>query len=212
MSGARQSSIASRWSERRRRVAESEAEAEAAATAAVPPPPDEAELRANAEAAEAVDLSTIDARTDMSVFLKDGVSEILRKKALRQLWRSDPVFANIDRLNDYDENFADPARTVAVLQSAWQAGRGYLFPEDEPGGAADMPDRHASTDDAASDDEAITPADTIATAPDVPEAGPATTVAPEQGDGMVADAGSTEDERRERERPAHLSLRARLGV
>ena len=43
--------------------------------------------------------------SDFSAFLKDGVSDEVRKLALRKLWRSNPVLANLDGLNDYDEDF-----------------------------------------------------------------------------------------------------------
>ena len=82
----------------------------------------------------------------MSVFLRRGVPEALKRRAFRALWRSDPVFGNLDRLNDYDEDFRAPSIAMKVFQSAWQAGRGYAFPEDsEPStppdadGAPDAP-------------------------------------------------------------------------
>ena len=127
--------FASRWSERRRAVARAQQEtsdAEALAREEAERADEiAAEREANRLAAEAVDLDTIDDGFDMSVFMRQGVPDLLKRKALRALWRSSPVFANLDALNDYDENFRDPARSVSVLQSAWQAGRGYLFPDDE---------------------------------------------------------------------------------
>ncbi|MEE9194622.1 MAG: DUF3306 domain-containing protein, partial [Alphaproteobacteria bacterium] len=48
---------------------------------------------------------TLDKDSDYSVFMKEGVPEQLKKLALRKLWRSDPVFAVLDGLNDYDEDF-----------------------------------------------------------------------------------------------------------
>jgi hypothetical protein len=70
----------------------------------------EMELRTNREAAEAVDLDNVGKTTDIKLFMKDGVPGALRKKALAALWRSDPVLANLDGLNDHDE----------------ETGRGYL--------------------------------------------------------------------------------------
>jgi hypothetical protein len=37
--------------------------------------------------------------------MREGVPEALRNRALRKLWLSDPVLANLDGLNDYDEDF-----------------------------------------------------------------------------------------------------------
>lgn len=94
----------------------------------------EAERKANREAAEAVDLTKIDETTDFSVFMKDGVPDILRRKALSVLWRSNPLLANIDGLNDYDEDFARPDLIAKSLKSAWEVGRGYL--KESPGETA----------------------------------------------------------------------------
>ncbi len=65
-----------------------------------------------AESTEAVsetdlpDIETLDAQSDYSVFLHHDVPDEIRKLALRKLWASDPIFANIDGLNDYDEDFS----------------------------------------------------------------------------------------------------------
>lgn len=86
----------------------------------------EAELLANREAAEEIDLDTINEESDLSVFMKRGVPDELKKQALSILWRSNPIFANIDGLNDYDQDFGDKGLNMKVFKSAWQAGRGYL--------------------------------------------------------------------------------------
>ena len=119
----------SRWSERKLKAADTEA----------PEAPQiaeneqrsvelerEQELAANRELAESIDLETIDENSDLSLFLKAGVPEALKRKALATLWRSNPVFANIDGLNDYDEDFANPDLIMKTFTSAYQAGRGYL--------------------------------------------------------------------------------------
>ncbi len=85
-----------------------------------------AELAANREAAEAVDLDALDADSDFSVFLKKGVPEILKKRAMSVLWRSNPVLANVDGLVDYDDDFGSPDLLMKTFKSAYQAGRGYL--------------------------------------------------------------------------------------
>jgi Protein of unknown function (DUF3306) len=48
------------------------------------------------------DIGTLTYDSDFSVFLREGVPERLKQAALRKLWLSDPVFANLDGLNDYD--------------------------------------------------------------------------------------------------------------
>ena len=121
----------SRWSRRKRGVAPEAAEASPEPTAPEPEVSPEV-LEANRAAAEAVDLETIGRGSDMSVFERAGVPDWLRRRAFAALWRSDPVFANLDGLNDYDEDFASPSLVMKTFKSAWQAGRGYLkeTPED----------------------------------------------------------------------------------
>ncbi len=86
----------------------------------------EAQLVANREAAEAIDIAEINEKSDMSVFWKEGVPELLKKKAMMTLWRSNPIFANVDGLNDYDEDFANPDLIMKTFESAYEAGRGYM--------------------------------------------------------------------------------------
>ncbi len=51
------------------------------------------------------DIETLEKDSDYKPFLAEGVPEAIKKLALRKLWASDPVLANIDGLNDYDEDF-----------------------------------------------------------------------------------------------------------
>lgn len=95
----------------------------------------EREWLENRRRAEAVDLDTVAYEADFALFLKRGVPRALRKKALRKLWRSNPLLANLDGLNDYEEDFGDPA--LNTFTSIWQVGRGYL-------GGADSDDRPAT--------------------------------------------------------------------
>lgn len=97
----------------------------------------EARLLANRQAAEAIDIESLDSESDYSIFLKEGVPLILRRQALRILWRSDPKFAVLDGLNNYDENYADPKFLLKNFQSAWQIGKGYA--KKETAKAADEP-------------------------------------------------------------------------
>lgn len=43
--------------------------------------------------------------SDYTPFLEEGVPEKLARAAMRKLWRSDPIFAFRDGLDDYDEDF-----------------------------------------------------------------------------------------------------------
>lgn len=87
--------------------------------------PREEVAAANQAAAEAVDLETLGFESDYSVFLKDGVSTHLKNAALRRLWRSNPVLACLDGLNDYDEDYRKVETFAQGVRSSWQVGKGY---------------------------------------------------------------------------------------
>lgn len=98
----------------------------------------EREWLENRRRAEAVDLDTVVYESDFALFLKRGVPLALRRRALRKLWVSNPLLANLDGLNDYEENFGDPA--LNTFKSAWQVGRGFLGgddPDDRPAGTGE---------------------------------------------------------------------------
>ena len=48
---------------------------------------------------------------DFSAFMSKAVPDRIRRRALRVLWRSNPVLANVDMLVDYGEDFTDSARS-----------------------------------------------------------------------------------------------------
>ncbi len=91
----------------------------------------DAERLANKQQAEAIDIETLTDESDYKVFFKEGVPEQLKQLALRKLWRSNPVFANLDGLNDYDENFAASNMVLETFESAWKVGEGYFNKEEE---------------------------------------------------------------------------------
>ena len=78
-----------------------------------------------------VEVEALDYDADFTRFMQKDVPEALRKRALRQLWRSDPILANVDGLNDYDDDFTDAALAVKVLETAHKIGRGYLDDDDD---------------------------------------------------------------------------------
>lgn len=88
---------------------------------------------AETEVAPAVteaDLENLTYDSDYTKFMGENVPEALRRRALRQLWRSDPILANVDGLCDYDDDFTDAALAVKVLQTAHKVGQGYLTDEE----------------------------------------------------------------------------------
>lgn len=63
---------------------------------------------------------------DFSVFLSKAIPDRLRRRALRKLWTTNPVLANVDMLVDYGEDFTDAATVVENIQTAYQVGKGML--------------------------------------------------------------------------------------
>lgn len=69
---------------------------------------------------------SLTAGDDFSGFMSKSVPERLRRRALRQLWGSNPVLANVDGLVDYGEDFTDSAMVLEGMQTAYQVGKGML--------------------------------------------------------------------------------------
>lgn len=117
--------FASRWA---RRKAESRSgtivEDEVPEAEAAEPAPEDTEATESPEDPEdhpamGIDVETLDYDSDFTVFMHEKVPEVLRRKALRALWHSNPILANVDGLNDYDEDFTDGATVVEGLKAAY---------------------------------------------------------------------------------------------
>lgn len=72
------------------------------------------------------DPNDLQAGDDVSGFMAKTIPDRLRQRALRQLWRLNPVLANVDGLVDYGEDFTDAATVVENLASTYQVGKGML--------------------------------------------------------------------------------------
>ena len=123
----------SRWSQRKaaaRRGAALEEKTDDRRTeeAALQPPAEAADAQAVSAEQEPTALPSVEeltAESDYTVFLADNVPESIKRAALAKLWRSDPVFANLDGLNDYDEDYNLASSLIASVRSAYKAGKGY---------------------------------------------------------------------------------------
>jgi hypothetical protein len=117
------------------------------------------------------DIETLDKDSDYTGFLRDGVPEELKRMALRKLWLSDPVLANLDGLNDYDEDFGAILKSGAdYMQRLADAGEKFTRPgadEEEPAEAEAEESEDAGEELLAQ--EAEPDADTD---PDLADAGP----------------------------------------
>jgi len=122
------------WS-RRRAAVEAEAKAEAEARLAA-----EAQAQDQALAAAQAEKTDAEILTDLGLpnpdgmamgdnfaaFLQKSVPEHLRRRALRKLWLSNPVLANLDGLLDHNDDFSDAATVTPDLKTTYQVGRGLL--------------------------------------------------------------------------------------
>lgn len=72
------------------------------------------------------DPETLDATADFRVFLREGVPEELQRRALRRLWRLNPIISAVDPLVDYGEDFTDAATVVADMKTLYEVGRGMV--------------------------------------------------------------------------------------
>lgn len=156
-----------RWS-RKKAQAGSEHEPAAAPAVEPEPSPEERELAVNEALPELQVLEkynlpnpdAIELGTDITGFMRKEIPEFLRRRALRSLWRSNPVLAVLDGLNDYDEDYTTVAGAGKAMQTLYKVGQGF----DRTGAFAYKPDEPV-------DDQ------TAAVAESAPETGSESTVA-----------------------------------
>ena len=118
------------------------------------------------------DPDTLGEGDDFAAFMKQAVPDRLRRRALRRLWLSNPLLANLDELLEYGEDFTDAATVVADLQSVYQVGKGMVRDEDLEAAAEDPPAEDRAEDEA--------PAEAGVEEENAPEAEGGDTDAPEE--------------------------------
>ena len=98
---------------------------------------------------------------DVRGFMQAAVPDRIRRLALRRLWRSNPVLANVDGLVEYGEDYTDAATIVENMQTVYRVGKGMLrdLTEDEDAEPADKDE--AAAERAAEDiaEDAVEPAE-----------------------------------------------------
>ncbi|HSM43314.1 MAG TPA: DUF3306 domain-containing protein [Afifellaceae bacterium] len=172
-------------------------------------------LESNRAAAEAIDLDSLDAASDLSPFYKEGVPKALKMAAMRAMWRTSPVFANLDGLNDYDQNFADPELIRKFTGTAWKIGRGYLTDDPEPA-AADAVEVAGETPEDPVESEEVASVETEIEDPEIPDndTAPADPEGETHGQQALRDAAHNEPEHEDEEGDDHprVPLRTRLAL
>lgn len=124
------SNSAPSWSRRRAAVA-AEAEAEVLAAEQAVTAREQAELgeKTDEEILEALGLpdpESLIQGDDFKVFMSKAVPAHLRNRALRTLWRSNPVLACVDGLNDYDDDYLAGSFGQEPIKTTYQVGKGML--------------------------------------------------------------------------------------
>lgn len=134
-----------RWSRLKRRTRDGAVAPRAAAAVPglVPAEPAPEAPPAEAPALELPSIESLTKDSDYTVFLRPGVAEDLRNLALRKLYESDPVFANLDGLLEYGEDFGEPFRTAGVIATAYRVLKG-MPGGDEEEEAAEVAEPEAS--------------------------------------------------------------------
>ncbi len=124
-----------RWSERKAKARREEALASEEQPVAVVEGEDVVEGEEKEPAKVAVedlpDIDSLDKDSDYTVFMGEGVPETLKKLALRKLWRSDPVLANVDGLVDYGEDFTVSRLTGDAVKTIYRVGKGLIQDDEE---------------------------------------------------------------------------------
>ncbi|MEM8689193.1 MAG: DUF3306 domain-containing protein [Pseudomonadota bacterium] len=126
--------LLSRWAKRKQavRAAEDleESEAEAKVEAEAEPETEEEAMALLAERdpelaeeISSLDLDNLAYEDDFTVFMQNKVPDIIRRKALSKLWLSHPLLANLDGLNEYDEDYTQAADAAEMVRKAFEAAR-----------------------------------------------------------------------------------------
>ena len=162
------------WSRRRAGV-EAEAQFEEALDQARAAEAEDAKLaeRSDEEILAELDLpepEALESPDQVREFLNSAVPQRLKTRALRKLWRLNPIFANLDGLVDYGEDFTDAAMVIENMQTVYQVGKGMLtalVEDDEEEITDDAPFEDVQETDVPALVEEVAETDVVvATAPD----------------------------------------------
>ena len=99
---------------------------------------------------ELPDPAEVNDEDGLASFFDGKTPERLRQLALRRLWRINPFFGVVDEMVEYGEDYTDAATVIEGMQTAYQAGKGYLQKAMTPAEEAEL-ENGASTDGASDD-------------------------------------------------------------
>ncbi|MDA7748975.1 DUF3306 domain-containing protein [Litoricola sp.] len=120
----------SRWSDRKLSTDLAEIEAPISDLEKAREPTDEFDGKSDDEIMSILELpdpGTLKLGDTVERFMDGRVPERIRARALRAFWKTNPVLANIDGLDEYCEDYTDAATVIENLQTAYQVGKGYAI-------------------------------------------------------------------------------------
>jgi len=91
---------------------------------------------------ELPDPNDINEEAGLDRFFDGNTPERLRQMALRRLWRINPFFGIVDDMVEYGEDYTDAATVIDGMQTAYQAGKGYLKKAIESGEEDERDENH----------------------------------------------------------------------
>jgi hypothetical protein len=169
---ANEESFLARWSRRKRGDPETRAAEERPPASPSSPAETSGTPAGTSSAAETPShpdlppLETLNKDSDYTVFMQAGVPEAMRQQALRKLWTSDPVLANLDGLLEYGEDFRAAFVNPGVVKTLYRVGKGMrdVLENDAPPAdeASPVPVEQAAPAEAGSESESDGPAEEIA--------------------------------------------------
>ncbi|MCG7200726.1 DUF3306 domain-containing protein [Marinobacter pelagius] len=137
------------------------------------------------------DPDTIELGADITGFMRKEIPELLRRKALRALWKSNPVLAVLDGLNDYDEDYTDAALATKSVNTLYKAGQGFIEKKNRGVGHEEVPagQRTSASEPIAPDPEPAAPAGTNKESEPETAATPSSTTRPVESASNETDDG-----------------------
>jgi len=118
----------SRWSDRKLRPESDEADAALPTSDEAKPVEDEFEGKSDEEVLSILELpepDTLKLGDTVEKFMDNRVPERIRARALRAFWKTNPLLANIECLDEYCDDYTDAAMVVENLQTIYEVGKGY---------------------------------------------------------------------------------------
>lgn len=71
-------------------------------------------------------IEDLTAESDLAPFMRGGVPSFIQKRAMRAMWRLNPLFGFRDGLDDYDEYFNVIDKVIGADVGNYKVGKGYL--------------------------------------------------------------------------------------